>query len=282
MTTIVVHGTKGIDGGPAGTWWHASNAPGGFIHALAGAMTDQTGDHDVWCVAGQPVSRVADLTQRWGHWAGPKGARPLQNGHFAWSGANMSIARTAGADDLAHYLTVLSSLTGEPLRIVAFSHGANVVKAASRSRALGTRVRIERAVFLACPHFVARAPGGDVLAYRLDPERFGAILNLYTNWDTVQVSLSDAITGPASARWMTWVPPEACTQDPDGDAQAVYESLALPAADHMTGMAAHSALRGPIAARVAGYWLSGIASADIAGACGGALPILEPPRAQTA
>lgn len=52
----------------------------------------------------------------------------------------MPAVRDAGADQLVHYLNTVSTLTDEPLRIIAYSHGCNLVKSASSHRELSGRV----------------------------------------------------------------------------------------------------------------------------------------------
>jgi predicted alpha/beta hydrolase family esterase len=96
--------------------------------------------------------------------------------------------------ELVQYLNRLRRETDEPIRIIAHSHGCNVVKLASMSRELSADVHISKAVFLACPHFWEAnyeaeeptsvldkfkfkrlRPHGRKYRYRASPERFGRI-----------------------------------------------------------------------------------------------------------
>lgn len=273
MTTLIVHGTKLIAGAQHTSWWYQSWAEGGFLHALAGGMVEADGWHDVWTVHDVPVGDVRALNSKWSFWTGRMGQVSAHEGHFIWSGADMGAARDAGASALALYLNTIRELTDEPIRIVAYSHGCNVVKGASVSRQLKDDVFIEDAVFLACPHFYAESAGQLVLTYRADPARFGRILNLYTEEDTVQVGFADAVTGPGGGRWPDWVPPHAARTDQDPDTEHLYETWCLGVEEGVSGIRAHSVIHGAIAGRIAGLWLNGMkAYADIAGAFGGDIP----------
>ncbi len=277
MTTIVIHGTKLIAGAQHTPWWYASWHPGGFLDALAQGMIHADGWHDVWAVNGEPVSEIAALNPRWSPWTGRMGQVSVHEGHFIWSGADMGVARDAGADALAHYLNTICDLTAEPIRIIAYSHGCNVVKGASTSAKLNRSVFIDAAVFLACPHFYAHSGGEDVFTYRLAPERFGRILNLYSDRDTVQVGFADAVTGPAGARWQDWIPPHSARTDQDPHAAYVYEDVPLTLDPSVGGVRAHTVIHGAAAGLIAGLWLNGNGTMDtVYDAFGGRLPVIAP------
>ncbi len=241
MTTIVVHGTKPLPGQRETAWWRASWNDGGFLHALAGGLAEAGVEPDVWRARGRALTQHPELPSQ----------RSVESGLFAWSGVNMSLERTAGGDALARYLTALRGLTDEPLRIVAYGHGCNMVKAASASPHLAAHVHIDRAVFLGCPHIVARSQVGPILAYRLAAERVGKVLNLHCPEDTSLLSLPNTVMGPPTARWMAWVPPQAEPHDPDPDAAPVYEDCPVT----LDAGATPAALHGAVAGRIAGLWL---------------------------
>ena len=145
-------------------WWWNSWGDRGFLRGLAEGMTEAGGGHDVWRVGGRPVADWQQLQSR---------KLAQHQGHFRWAGSNMPAVRDAGADQLVDYVNTVSTLTDEPLRIIAHSHGCNLVKSASSHRQLSNGVFIDRAVFLACPHFAAESGGGLSFPYRLGPCRFG-------------------------------------------------------------------------------------------------------------
>ncbi len=255
MATIVVHGTMTTSAARNARWWWDSWDEHGFLDALSFGMEHVSGGHDVWRVAGRPVSEVPELQTKWNLWNGTRGQVSSHKGHFTWSGANMGAARDAGASQLAAYLNRVADLTDEPIRIVAHSHGCNVVKAASSHRKLSRHVRISRAVFLACPHFAAEGSRGPVFTYQLDPRRFDHILNLYSEEDSVQVGLADAITGPAGSRFADWLPPTAHRIDLDRATAGKYENAEVPTAAH--GVLAHTVMHGALVGGLAGMWLGG-------------------------
>ena len=173
MTTIVVHGTLAY----GGSWYQNSWGEHGFLAGLRGGMVEADGWHDIWHVKGKPV----DVLE--------------------WNGLPEGIYRGAAASLFADYLNTVADLTDEPIRVIAHSHGCNVVKLASSLPSLSPNVTIEQAVFLACPHFFedeytqeglsgldrfdigkvhkAYKKTGHRFRYALDPDRFGRILNVY-------------------------------------------------------------------------------------------------------
>lgn len=99
-------------------------------------MEDVAGFHDVWQVNGRDIAEFPEL-----------------EGPFGWYGLPDGQARGHGAEALVKYLNAIRKLSDEPIRIVAHSHGCNVIKLASSMPNLDPDVHIEAAVFLACPHF---------------------------------------------------------------------------------------------------------------------------------
>lgn len=256
MATIVVHGTMTVKAPQHIPWWWDSWGEGGFLNAMAQGMDDALDGwgHDVWHVGGVHVSEVAKLNPERSWALGRIGQITQHHGHFFWNGADMYAAREGAAKALAHYLTALWDLLGdEPLRIVAHSHGCNVVKMASSRPDLPPDLWIHRAVFLACPHFVAQGHAGDHFPYRMDPDRFGEVLNLSSSEDTVQVGLADALPGPAGMRMNDFLPPEAHREDPDPEAAFVYRNYRVPTVDR--GKKAHTSIHGRVIGYLAGGWL---------------------------
>lgn len=258
MATLVIHGTMTHRAAHSVKWWWDSWHPGGFLFALAQAMERAQGWQDVWSVAGRHVSEIEELAPKWSLWKGYSGQAWTHKGHFMWSGADMPAAREAGAEQLALHLNRIAELSaGKRIYLVGHSHGCNVIKMASAHPKLDSRIFIEKAVFLACPHFQGKTATGYVYHYRLNPRRFGKILNLFSVTDTVQHKLAHMITGPASAQWNTHIPATGFDQDPDPAAASIYESWPIPTL--ATGQAAHSALHGAVVGQLAGLWLGGIA-----------------------
>ncbi len=117
-------------------------------------MSDHDADHDIWLAHGEPVGHYDKLNpkKKWSLWTGTRGILQTVEGPYEWTGGSEGLARGA-AVWLAAYLNALRSVTDEPIRIVAHSHGCNVVKLASMLPELDSSVIVESAVFLACPHF---------------------------------------------------------------------------------------------------------------------------------
>jgi hypothetical protein len=274
MTTVVIHGT--LAQGAPWSWnsWH----PGGFCQELAEGMQQASGSDDVWTINGKPIWRAVAKVN-------------TADGRFEWSGLAEGQFRGQAAEALAQYLNAIRRKTREPIRIVAHSHGCNVVKLASSLPLLSPDVHIAKAVFLACPHFwetnyVADEPQswldqfdirkqilkpkGRKYRYRLSPQRFGKVLNLYSDRDIVQIRLAQMLSGGvvpqleggafANALKMfstgdVFELPNAGRTDSDPAARAVYENFEVPISRQCTGMAAHSAMHGAVVARLCGYWL---------------------------
>jgi hypothetical protein len=253
MTTIVVHGTQTHRKPENETWWWNSWHEGGFLYAVKNGMEAVSGRHDLWCVNGVPVAKIRELNVRarffgrasWNH----------ENGHFLWGGAPAGWGRDAGGDWLAAYLNALQKLTSEPLRLIAHSHGCNVVKLASASGQLDRRIRIDKAVFLACPHFFTpNAATSYQVPYKFPADRFGRILNVYCPTDSVQLDIASHLSGQfltASIREMQ--SPSAFRTEQDEEVQHLYENVEL-AAD-CSGVQAHSVMHGSMVGEAIGAWL---------------------------
>jgi len=259
MTTIIVHGTQTHRSAIAGTWWWNSWHEGGFLDAVAQGMLHASGSHDVWRVNGVPVSQVPELTATKSFWTLSFRPRSLSQhqGYFLWSGAAMGIARDAGSSALVDYLNAIRALTNEPIRIIAHSHGCNVVKMASASRKLASGIHFERVAFLACPHFFTpNAVAGYRVPYKLAPNRFGRILNLYSPSDSVQVDVASHLSGQViSASLAEMQSPTAYRVEQDADAQHLYENVAFPVASDCSGTQAHTVAHGSLLGAVVGAWL---------------------------
>jgi hypothetical protein len=256
MATIVVHGTMTIAHAKGSPWWWNSWGPRGFLAAVARGMAGAgQAVHDLWRVGGRPVSDIAELNPKWNLLTGKAGGVSQHRGHFCWPGSDSYVVREAGAVQLARYLNLVSGLLGrgEPLRVIGHSHGCNVIKMASGQRSLAPRVRIDRAVFLACPHFVAAGQRASYFPYRLDPGRFGEILNLSSESDSVQVGMADALPGPPGFRPGDFLPPKAHRSDSDAAARSVYRDFIVPTVDR--GTAAHTVMHGAAVGEMIGAWL---------------------------
>ena len=250
MTTIVIHGTMVAAGAQHATWWWNSRHTNGFLQAIAeglGATRD-----DVWTVSGRPVAEIPELQKRWSPWTG--GLRAIQSyrGHFVWSGQNMHIARKGEARNLARYVTAVHALAPtEPIRLIAHSHGCNLVKHASQW--FPSTLPPIRAVFLACPHFETQMPDGFYYPYRLAVARFSSILNLYSAQDTVQTALAERIPTLTMSFGKDMYPPVAYRVERDPQAAGLYENVEVSTED--TGVRAHTALHGSTVGELAGLWL---------------------------
>lgn len=270
MTTLVIHGTFAH----GGSWYQSSWGASGFLAGLRRGMEDAAGWDDIWCIGGEPVSSYRELGRV-----------------YEWDGLPAGLYRGAAARQLAEYLNVVAGLTEEPMRIIAHSHGCNVVKLASSLRELSPRVVIEQAVFLACPHFYEDAyeqeamswqdrldirkvhagykKSGHRFRYKLDPARFGRILNLYCERDEVQVDLAQSLSGgqvPLTGSFLENVlaqltdgileTPRASRRDMDPEAQHLYENLSVEVESRCSGRSAHSVMHGALIGALCGVWLN--------------------------
>jgi len=313
MTTIIVHGTlaKGA------TWYWNSWGETGFCRALAEGMEETEQPHDIWRVGGQPVGEIAALnpTVRWHPLSGRSGVLQTVDGRFEWTGTPEGLARGAGAVWLVKYLNALSLVSDEPIRIVAHSHGCNVVKLASSLPDLSDRVFIEKAVFLACPHFweehyefeqpetwqerldVGKQMSAKQISkkfrYQVAPGRFGQILNLYSSRDKVQIELSEKLSGtyvPLTGGFLqnlgklfrtldVFERPQGTRTDEEPGAVGLYENLEVSVAEDCSGTEAHSALHGAVVGKAIGRWLNSNQTMDALLLKHGQLPALS--RADT-
>jgi hypothetical protein len=246
MTTIVVHGTLAA----AEDWYWDSWYEGGFCHSLANAMLNTTGDHDVWTVDGVSVEEVPEINPERSMWSGRIGQISQRNGYFIWSGDYAAISRKMAGNDLAKYLNALSSATAEPIRVIAHSHGCNIVKHASSSSKLANDVYIESAAFLACPH-MTDADSGKML-YRLNPSRFGRIGNFYSERDVVVRDIANKLA--TASGWNLEVPDVSFVDD-DPESLYLYEDFNMNVPDNVKGSAVHSWLHSADMGYTVGRWL---------------------------
>ncbi len=270
MTTIVVHGTLAY----GSSWYQSSWGDGGFLTGLHAGMTETSGWHDIWAVDGNPVDSYPEL-------AGP----------YAWNGMAEGIYRGIAATGFAEYLNRVSELTDEPIRIIAHSHGCNVVKLASSLPSLSPAVTIDQAVFLACPHFYEDEYTQEDLSwqdrldirkvtqaykatkrryrYRVNPQRFGRILNVYCEKDKVQVDLAQSLSGgqvPLTGGFWENIKaqltdgihelPIATRYDTDEQASHLYENLEVYVENRCSGIKTHSVMHGKYLGILAGVWLN--------------------------
>jgi hypothetical protein len=270
MTTIVVHGTMAY----GGSWYQDSWEGNGFLATLSDWMLQVSDWHDVWLVGNNYV---------WDY--------PELGSVYAWTGLAEGIYRGIAAQQLARYLNIVADLTDEPIRIIAHSHGCNVVKLASSLPELAPNVYIDQAVFLACPHFYedeytqaelgwqdrvnirkvneAYQKTGYRFRYRVNPRRFRRILNIYCEKDKVQVDLARSLSGgtvPLTGNFLQNVLqqlstgmqelPQATRQDLDEDAAHLYEDLEVAVESSCSGIKTHSVMHGGNIGALAGAWLN--------------------------
>jgi hypothetical protein len=255
MATIVIHGTMTLLSAKHARWWWDSWYDGGFLDAVKRGMLTQANQHDLWIVRGQPVSKIDALQMKWSFWTGTMGQAPAHEGHFFWAGTDDYITREAGAHQLVVYLNHLREFAPEePLSVIAHSHGCNIVKMASSNAKLSPSIKFRRAVFLACPHFEAAGPQGNFYPYRVQTGRFGKILNLSSESDTVQVGFADALPGNFGKRITDYLPPKAYRVDRDSQAASLYENWNLPTVDK--GTTAHTVMHGVAVGAMIGVWIA--------------------------
>lgn len=269
MTTILVHGTLATNA----SWYQTSWGEGGFLNGLSIGMQDAGGWEDIWTVNDTHVDDIPGL-----------------NGCFSWNGLPEGIYRGLAAVEFAEYLNRVSELTDEGIRIIAHSHGCNIVKLASSIDQLSPGVFIDKAVFLACPHFRQEQFSQDELSgldrfdigkvyqsyspsdgypYQLNPDRFGTILNVFSKQDKVQTDLAESLSGGRTALTGGFMDnvmkmlndglfeqPITSRTDPDPDAEYVYENVKVTVAQDCTGVRAHSVLHGMHMGLLAGLWLN--------------------------
>lgn len=256
-------------------WWWDSWHESGFLDAMAKAMqaVSGTASDDVWKVNGKLVSEIDALDPKgrsgwkaalnpdqWLELMDPRRYLDadqclVHNGCFMWSGSDMESERQRAGRALAGYLNQIHALAPhEPLRIVAHSHGCNVVKVASSSKDLNPAIFIERAVFLACPHFMAERGGRQLFPCRLNPARFGRIINVFSPFDSVQVNIAQNMPGPPENTDMIMGFLHAARHEQDPAAKDRYLDYEVPTEDR--GVRAHSAMHGWRIGALIGFWLS--------------------------
>ena len=255
-------------------WWWDSWHERGFLYHLAKEMrilSDRRED-DVWKIGGIPVSEIEKLTEDSTNEQLKKpsmaetlsaimipGKLPeafcVHKGHFVWSGNDSHMLREQGGRALARYLNLIKEIAPEePVRIVAHSHGCNVVKLASSSELLNPSVHIDRAVFLACPHFNIRVLRKTKYPYILDSSKFGQVLNLYSPSDSVQVKVAQDFPGPPDNPDFTIGVVQAWREEQDPRTRNVYINYETPTED--SGIKAHTAMHGRTLGALCGVLLS--------------------------
>lgn len=270
MTTIVVHGTMAN----GASWYQDSWEGQGFLAGLRGGMVEASDWHDIWHVNGEAVWSIPEL-----------------GGVFEWNGLAEGLYRGLAAQSFADYLNIVTELTDEPIRVIAHSHGCNVVKLASSLPSLLSGVEIEQAVFLACPHFYedeytqgqvsgldrfnirkvskAHRKTGYRFRYALNPNRFGRILNIFCENDKVQVNFAKSFSGglvPLTGSFMqnvmqqfssgTHETPMSSRQEIDQAAVHLYEDLKVHVERGCSGIKTHSVMHGAMIGALAGFWLN--------------------------
>ena len=276
MTTVVIHGTLAN----GASWYKSSWSGHGFLAGLQQGMLAETGTEDIWTVNGADVGAIPDL------------------GIFEWSGSHEGSGRGFAAQQLAKYLSRLCEYTSEPIRVIAHSHGCNVLKLATALPEIADHVFIEKAVFLACPHFSEAGTNPEKMAnwqdkfsfkklaehgraaprlfrYAMNPERFGRILNMYSEQDAVQVKLAQlfgsTLPPMTGTMWNNFKAgmttggmeyPTSTRTDLDPNTNGLYEDLALHISGRGSGTTAHSALHGFNAGRFCGVWLNSRATSQ--------------------
>lgn len=273
MATLIIHGTVPVKIPFTVKWWWDSWHENGFLHSMAAAMQTVSGHEDVWKIDGTPVADIAALDPQgsvgWRAALDPDAWMELMDprryldaeqwlahqGCFMWSGSDMESERQRAGRALARYLNKVREIAPhEPIRIVAHSHGCNVVKIASGSDLLDPAVFIERAVFLACPHFMIERGGKKSYPYRLDPARFGGIINAYSPQDSVQVGIAQNLPGPPENADMIMGILSARRTEQNPSAKGCYRrNYKVPTEDR--DVRAHSAIHGARMGALCGAWL---------------------------
>lgn len=253
MATLIIHGTMTLLGPSHATWWWDSRHDFGFLDALAGGLADAGGVDDIWRVGKRSVTQITQL--------GERGLR-TRDGYFEWGGVDAPDMRRLGGEMLVDYLNrIVEIAPREPIRLVAHSHGCNVVKEASAHPGLDPRLHFARAAFLACPHLASRSPAPIVYHHRLAPQRFEKILNLSSETDSVQVGIAETFLGPFGSNLMDYNPPYGHRVDPDPLTTRLYENATVATLDE--GSAAHTAMHGQRVGYLVGRWLAGESIAPI-------------------
>lgn len=267
MCTIIIHGTFAYHGE-----WVRDPDPGGFVDSVAQGMDEGGYQPDLWTIGGRHVSQFEELCveDELGFW-GRKHAPFMQiDGHFRWSGNDDHDSRTDAGKQLAKYLDAIGAIApGEPINLIAHSHGGNVIKVATQL--VGRHVQLGLVVFMATPHF-ERADGKGYV-YRLNlarlPGYYGArpVLNIYSEADLVQDGLSDLLADLGRPPGLPKVKllgfegtpvVNAHRIDPDPAVAHAYDNVLMPSdvGGVLAGIAAHGALHSADIGRMVGYWLA--------------------------
>ena len=247
MATLVIHGTMTSQRADrAGFWWWHPDS--GFCRELNRGLNEAGSQPDVWRVGGTDVDqhRVIPSEQN--------SPFMTRHGRFLWTGLDQPELRRLAGRELALYLNLIHAADPtEPIRIVAHSHGCNVVKIASAHRSLKRDIVIDSAVFLACPHFKAEGVGFlGTTPYKLDPSRFGRILNLYSKHDSVQIDIAKRLPSLWGGGLFEWAP-KAHRCDPDARVQDLYENYQVSTEE--VGIDAHKAMHAEEIGYLAGLWI---------------------------
>lgn len=275
MATIIIHGTMpGASSPTSAKWWWDSWYEGGFLYHLAQEIKEISGreSDDVWKIRGVPVSQIPEMVENsWekqfeklsplekyyvemGTMKLPESYR-AHDGHYMWTGSFSHMLREQGGRTLARYLNRIKEIAPEePIRIVAHSHGCNVVKMASSSELLDSSVHIDRAIFLACPHFKIKVGRGTKYPYSLDPSRFGKIFNLYSPTDKVQVDIAEDYPGPPDNFDFTVGQVTSKRKEQNPATQNAYSNFEIPTSD--TKIKAHTVMHGWTVGAFCGILLS--------------------------
>jgi hypothetical protein len=287
MTTLIIHGTLAN----GASWYQNSWQGDGFLAGLDNGLALAEGANDIWSLNGAHVSEYNDL------------------GLYEWSGSGIGTNRGTAATELAQYLNTVAHYTDEPIRIIAHSHGCNVVKLASSSPELSSNVYIEQAVFLACPHFYeetyttdklpwqdrinikkvieANKNAGYFIRYPVNPDKIGRILNAYSERDSVQSAFAETLGGtqpPMSGNFLENCKllfnhgltemPKSSRWEMDERVTYLYENIELQIQGKCSGLKAHSVMHGFTMGQLCGVWLnSGLHIDEIIGRVGA--PVLS-------
>lgn len=275
MATLIIHGTMTPKAfAYSAKWWWDSWYENGFLYHVAKGMQTVMGSSkdDVWKICGKPVCETKGLTgnssseQLRDHSMTEKlsaimfpGKLPetywAHKGHFMWSGSDSHMLREQGGRALARYLNLIKKIAPhEPIRIIAHSHGCNVVKHASSCGLLDSCVHIERAIFLACPHFSIQVLRKIKYPYKLDPSKFGQILNLYSPFDSVQVKIAQEYPGSPDNMDFTIGTVKANREDQNPETKRTYINYEIPTMD--IGIKAHTVMHGHTLGTLCGIFLS--------------------------
>ncbi len=246
VTTLIIHGTMTTLSAKSYSWWQTSWQDKGALCGLMRGMNANGAADDIWKVDNRDVSEIPVLRH-------DRRKMFVTNGRFYWSGFNQKQFRLDAGDQLARYLNlIVEYAAGEELRIIAHSHGCNVVKACTSSAVLDPSIVISKVCFLACPHF--ESPGSKArFPYRLNPDRVGEIINLFTDDDSVQDGVADLIPNMFGDGFGGWVR-DASRVETDPQVEYLYQNHHIETVDR--GTKAHTAMHGFNVFYMLGQWLT--------------------------